>query len=602
MELFFKQAPFFRFCSAFIVGILLSHFVFSDLPLVILLTFSAVLCMVLFLITYLIKMPYSMRYVYGWVILSLCLLGGMLNMRWHQENYESGSRELLPGIYQNRIMHCIEPLNAERNTYLMHLLPLGHDTIGELKGIVQLPDYLVAHGGERFWGDIHVMPMPERGKPWDFDFAEWMQNKEIHFSAVGLFIAEIPNTKPGVRDFAIRFRSYLLAILQKHLEGNELSLAQALILGVKSDLPDEMRSAYATAGAMHVLAVSGLHVGIIYLILFYLLTPLRNDARKRWLFTVICLTSIWIYALITGLSPSVSRAAIMFSLFSIGQSIIRKSDPYNIVFLAAFILLTINPLQIFSLSFQLSFAAVLGIIICYKPICNLWMPAKKWKAYFYGILVASVAATLFTLPLGLFYFRQFPVYFLLTNIVVVPAAFILLSTGILFLILSHFSWIAALSAKIFSGLLWLCNEYVFLIHDLPFSAIMAGIAAYEVWFLYLIVLCFIWLLNQYHPKVWLASAAVLAMWIGVELFNKHQKIQSPKILSTQPIAASFGHQAALIGVEHPEDDKRITNWLMSEGYAECIFLTPNKAFNGNWYRQDGFGGIQIGDTAWVSLP
>ena len=221
----------------------------------------------------------------------------------------------------------------------------------------------------------------------------------------------------------------------------------------KDELDFEVKQAYATAGAMHVLAVSGLHVGIIFLILNTLLAILDTSKKGRIVKAIILLISLWSYAMITGLSPSVLRAATMFSFVIIGTVLNRKSSIYNTLAASAFFILIINPNLLFEVGFQLSYVAVLGIVylqpIIYKRIyTRWWLLDKVW-----AITAVSIAAQIATLPLTLFYFNQFPVYFMLSNLLVIPSAVVILSLGILLFVTSPIPFIS-------ESIGWVLNKFI----------------------------------------------------------------------------------------------------------------------------------------------
>ena len=221
----------------------------------------------------------------------------------------------------------------------------------------------------------------------------------------------------------------------------------------KDELDFEVKQAYAAAGAMHVLAVSGLHVGIIFLILNTLLAILDTSKKGRIVKAIILLISLWSYAMITGLSPSVLRAATMFSFVIMGTVLNRSSSIYNTLAASAFFILIINPNLLFEVGFQLSYVAVLGIVylqpLIYKRIyTRWWLLDKVW-----AITAVSIAAQIATLPLTLFYFNQFPVYFMLSNLLVIPSAAVILILGILLFIASPIPFIS-------ESIGWVLNKFI----------------------------------------------------------------------------------------------------------------------------------------------
>lgn len=198
----------------------------------------------------------------------------------------------------------------------------------------------------------------------------------------------------------------------------ERALAKALLIGVRDELDADQKTAFARSGTMHVLAVSGAHVGIIWAVLNFLLKRLGNRTRPRIVRSVLILMALWGYAGLTGAEPSVLRATVMCSLFTLGGMLLRTSGHLNSLFASALVLLVWDPIMLWQLSFQLSFLAVFGIILFYRPLLRLWHPPTWLLHQVWSITCVSLAAQLTTTPLSLFVFKSFPIWFLPANIVV----------------------------------------------------------------------------------------------------------------------------------------------------------------------------------------
>ena len=249
-------------------------------------------------------------------------------------------------------------------------------------------------------------------------------------------------------------RDKLLNILKENgLKNNELAVASALILGYKDDLGEELKHSYSSAGATHVLAVSGLHVGIIFLVLNFLLNILDKNDRFKISKAILLICFLWAYATITGLSPSVVRAATMFSFVTIGKSFGKSSSIYNTLCASAFVLLVYNPYLIMEVGFQLSYLAVVGIVY-FQSIIYKWIYVKnKFLKYIWMITSVSIAAQLTTFPLGLLYLHQSPTYLFASNLFVIPGAMLIIGLGILLFITS---WIPLISG----GIGWLLAKFI----------------------------------------------------------------------------------------------------------------------------------------------
>lgn len=312
--------------------------------------------------------------------------------------------------------------------------------------------------------------------PYEFDYKRYMANQGILLQTyAGAEKWKLLQREQGwfVLDFAHNLRQNLLQKYRQYgLKGDEFAIAAALTLGYKNDLDRDTRQAFSVSGAMHVLAVSGLHVGIIFLIIDKLLFFFNQRLRiLRFLRVVIIIASLWLFALITGLSPSVNRAALMLTFVAIGQSLNRRISIYNSLALSAFFLLLVNPLNLVKVGFQLSYFAVFAIVFFQPRIHRLIYIPNRQLDKIWSLLSVSIAAQIGTLPISLYYFHQFPVYFWLTNIFVIPMAFFIVYFGVAVSLLSFWDPVAAFVAN---GLIWLVkalNYIVRFIEQLPFSAI-----------------------------------------------------------------------------------------------------------------------------------
>ena len=329
--------------------------------------------------------------------------------------------------------------------------------------------------------------------PNEFDYKRYLGFKNIFYQdfTTGNHINIYQNSLPNhLRGISIQIREHLTQIINKKIKGSdERAVALALILGAKEDLNPEIKQAYSAAGAMHVLAVSGLHVGIIYLILSFLLGWLRHKKRGRLIYVLTVLLVLWSYALITGFSPSVLRAVTMFSFLLIGHSYYRKTNTYNNLAISAFILLLANPFYIMSVGFQLSYVAVIGILYL-QPKIYKWftfdnlLANKAW-----AVMSVSLSAQIATFPLTTMYFHQFPTYFFMANLVVIPAAFLILSVGFLMLLFSAIGIVSDSFAFLLEGIIYLTNRIIFLIESIPFSTISdISINPNQVLLIYLVVI------------------------------------------------------------------------------------------------------------------
>lgn len=312
--------------------------------------------------------------------------------------------------------------------------------------------------------------------PGVFDLGAYWHRQHVHHQ---LFVRSpsdwrtVGQSTGGLIARAEGWRRAWFRTFQDHLQGDKLAVAAALVLGDRDGLTKEIKSAYTDTGAVHVLAVSGLHVGIIFLILrFLLVSLLRLDRRKHGdiLVAVLSIVCVWGFALISGLSASVQRAGIMFTILAIGGIGKLKSHVFNTLSLAAIGMLLIDPAQLFRVGFQLSFTAIIGIVAFADPINRLVYLPAKWLRGGWSAMAASTGAQLGTLPLSLLYFKQFPLYFLLSGTVVILSAFAIMFCGLLHGFMAGiigFSPGAKLTGWLLGSVVSVQNNFIFFFQKLP---------------------------------------------------------------------------------------------------------------------------------------
>jgi competence protein ComEC len=338
------------------------------------------------------------------------------------------------------------------------------------------------------------------GNPNEFDYSKYLKNKQI---VAQFFLTSNTRWKKYKSSFPLNrystiIRNRCLDIFKRSgLQSNNLFIASALTFGYKNDLNTFVKNIFSRTGAMHVLAVSGLHVGIIFLIVNSIISLLKIPFRYDWLGHFFILLIIWSYALITGLSPSILRATTMMSFFIIARVFNKHTSIYNVLFSSVFFLLFVNPFLIIDVGFQLSILAVFGILFFYPKIYNLINVKHYILKKIWAISSVSLAAQLTTFPISIFYFHQFPNLFLLSNIFVIPLVFILLIVGLFTIVLSFNNSILILWGKLFSFLLSVLMSFLTTIESISFSTTKGlFISAEETLLAYLAILFMV----LYHKK------------------------------------------------------------------------------------------------------
>ena len=338
------------------------------------------------------------------------------------------------------------------------------------------------------------------GNPNEFDYSKYLKNKQIvaQFFLTSNTRWEKYKSSFPLNRYSTIIRNRCLDIFKRSgLQSNNLFIASALTFGYKNDLNTFVKNIFSRTGAMHVLAVSGLHVGIIFLIVNSIISLLKIPFRYDWLGHFFILLIIWSYALITGLSPSILRATTMMSFFIIARVFNKHTSIYNVLFSSVFFLLFVNPFLIIDVGFQLSILAVFGILFFYPKIYNLINVKHYILKKIWAISSVSLAAQLTTFPISIFYFHQFPNLFLLSNIFVIPLVFILLIVGLFTIVLSFNNSILILWGKLFSFLLSVLMSFLTTIESISFSTTKGlFISAEETLLAYLAILFMV----LYHKK------------------------------------------------------------------------------------------------------
>ena len=272
------------------------------------------------------------------------------------------------------------------------------------------------------------------------------------------------------------------------LKGSRLAILSAITLGEKGLLSNDVKDTFSAAGVSHILVVSGMHVGFIFLIIMWLMSAVPH--RRRWVVVCLGLVILWAYAMLTGLAPSVVRATFMFSMMLVFRVIGEKYRMKHALFFSATILLLCNPNTLFDVGFQLSYLAVTGIVyfysLVYKRILALKSRPLRWVL---SSVAITVSAQILTLPIVIYQFNQLPIYFIISNLFVTAFAPVLFLGGIGLLGLSYVSYISIAAGWLMSHFVGLFEAIINLIVAIPFSTTKVYISLFEVIILYFVILC-----------------------------------------------------------------------------------------------------------------
>jgi len=316
--------------------------------------------------------------------------------------------------------------------------------------------------------------------PYQFDYRKYMANHGVHYQLYlsGNDFIKLNGIRNSIYGIADQIRMRVSSKLEnKGFSEVSFGLLNALVLGRRGELSKEVIDDFKNAGAIHILAISGLHIGIILLLLNFVFKPLEYLRFGKLLKLILILLLLWFFGLIAGLSPSIIRSITMFSFVAFGI-IFKKSGSilYSII-TSMLILLLMNPNYLFEVGFQLSYLAVFGIVLLQPRIYKWYTSRFTIIDYFWKLVSVSLAAQVFVLPISLYYFHQFPGLFWLTNLLIIPVLGILLMLGILSVLLSSIDLLPEYFVFLFDKLLiglstivkWIADFEQFIVDDLNIS-------------------------------------------------------------------------------------------------------------------------------------
>jgi competence protein ComEC len=391
------------------------------------------------------------------------------------------------------------------------------------------------------YGDLILMksklrPVEPVKNPEAFDFQKYLHRQNIHYQTFAtLDDVKILAERRGnpIQQLAINWQKRLLAILKKHLTTDrEFAVGSALLLGYRDAVGEEVRNAYVQTGSMHILAVSGMHIVLIFNGLQLIFNVYKSGNRRfRWTKAILSLVLIWLFALITGLSASVLRAAVMATFLAIGQTMKRKVHIFNILAASAFALLLWNPMFLFDVGFQLSYFAVMGIVYFFPKIQKLVISKNKVVNWTWDALAIGFAAQLVVTPLSLYYFHQFPTYFWLSGLLAVPVSSGALYVGIALFLMDWIPYVGYFLGKILFGCVFLMNEIIFLIQTFPLAIVdKLSFSLVSVVGFYFILIHILLSIPKRKLRSFLGPLSIILLLSGIYAFSTIQHIKQKKIV------------------------------------------------------------------------
>jgi competence protein ComEC len=402
------------------------------------------------------------------------------------------------------------------------------------------------------------------GNPNEFNYPRYLRFHNIHHrgrvDSAHWQLLQRPEVSM-LRTFH-RWRAAMIAKLKEaRLNDSELSVASALILGYRVDVDRDLMTAYAGAGATHVLAVSGLHVGIVYIIFQWMLSFMDRSKRWKLVKLIVLIALLALYAALTGFSPSVNRAAFMFAFVAIGKYIDRRTNIFNTLAVSALVLMLVNPLIVMEVGFQLSYLAVIGIVLIHPVLFGKLVFKNRIADWVWNITCVSLSAQIATFPLGLLYFHQFPLLFMVSNLVVIPAAGVILYLGFALFLFSWFKPLFLVFGFVLESIIWALNRSVVAMNSIP-HAVYSGldISIFESVVIYLIIASV--LVVVYRQKVWAVASAialvivlVVSQTLELDKQNAQRSITVYNVKGETAVALIEATTVRFIGPEELRNDE-----------------------------------------------
>ncbi|MBW0178907.1 ComEC/Rec2 family competence protein [Sediminibacterium sp.] len=588
---FLKQAPFLRLLPGLIAGILLQYY-FSH-PLTIELSIILFLLLGITALRFLsVQQKYRLTvWVGSGIYILLICLGSIITHTYSVTSYKDWIGHDT-NIHQPLLIRLIEtPVERKKSFKTTATIEYKFEYGKWLPVKGKLLLYFskeekngALKQGDRLLINQTLQPVDTNTNPGAFNYATYLSRNNI-YHRLFLRASQYQQIDTSQTSRGSQTTQIVLSILRKYIPGKqEQAIAEALLIGYTFDLEDELLEAYSRTGVIHVIAISGMHLGLVYGLLLLLTSPLKKIRHIRWIRPVLLLVALWSFSLLVGAGASVLRAAVIFSFMILGEWLQRKNNPFNSLAASMFCLLCFNPFYLWDVGFQLSYAAVAGIMVFTRPIYRYWYIPNKVFRYCWQLLVVTCSAQVFTIPVVLYHFHQFPNLFMITNLVVVPLSGFILYGCILLLIVSPFSFIAQYLGKILQIVLQWMNRFIGYTEQLSFAVtdhIQINATQITCYFLLVFFLCR-WIIikkNRY------AFYSLICICVGISLYAyRHIEIRQKKRLIVYHLPGNtvteiFG-AGKYISIGKQEQIEathkmRLSTHTWMGGFKQKAFFVPN---------------------------
>jgi competence protein ComEC len=486
------------------LGIILQHFISFSLNTLLV---SNVILFVFFLILFLKERKQNSKSIlFGFITFAFIICLGSVSLYFHQDAHQKKHYSNL-GLQEHNSIKGLVVEELKPNDYYTKFI-LKIDSFNHKKSSGKLLVYFSKQNkksleiGDELFLRTEIKPIPKNYNPDSFDYSNYMENQNV-FHQIKCFENDyfIGNKVKNTTYYINQLRQILVHSFDiHHFSVRTKSIVNALLLGQKQQIDSETLNDYKNAGVVHILAISGLHIGIIYAFFNLIFGFFNRIKHGKTIKLVVIILLLWLFALISGMSASITRSVTMFSFIAFGTFLNRRNFTFNAVASSFLVLLVYNPLYIFDVGFQLSYAAVTSILLFQPFYKKFYFSKNKILVYITDLFLVSMTAQLGVLPFMMLYFKQIPTLFLLANFVVIPIATVVLITGVITLFLNFIvPSISIYFGKLISFFVEIMNNYIhwlsgfesYIIKNITFTPLLAFV-------LYSLILGFIYWI--YKPK------------------------------------------------------------------------------------------------------
>ena len=566
-----------------VIGILIAHFVLISVISSLIYTFSFLILLII--VIKLSEKEFQKRIWFDLVASFAFIFIGILTYNLHnQKNFKNHysnfslvndnlqtpitfkiRERLKPGTYHDKFIIDIIKINQQN--------VIGKTLLNVQKNIsnnkLKIDDVFITY--DDFKTLIHPL------NPNQFNYKNYLEKQNIYHQIFtennALF--RVKSHHKSIFGYADLIREHInIKLNSHHFKTNELAIINALLLGQRQDINEEIFNNYTNAGAIHILAVSGLHVGVLLFLLNFLFKPILYFKNGQTYRLLIVLILLWCFAIIAGLSASVTRAVTMFSIIGIAMYLKRATNIFNTLAISAFVLLLFKPMFLFDVGFQLSYLAVFSIVIVQPLLYDLWQP--KWYIinFFWKIFTVTIAAQFGIIPISLYYFHQFPSLFIISNLAIIPFLGVILGLGIIVIILAIANRLPEFLADFYGFIIstmnfiveWVSKQEQFLIKDIPFN-IEFVIASYI-----LVTSLIILYVKKNIKAMFLLIIAIIGLQVTL-FYNKYKFQENSLVIfhkSRQHLIAN--HLNNTLYIHHDFDSLNLKNDKIIKNYKVGNFI------------------------------